>query len=150
MAKLIILMGAPGCGKTYWCKQNMPENAVYISRDDIKYNLVKENEPYFSKETEVYNTFVKSINEALSDGFDVYADQTSLTRAARAKLINRLYPTPDEINVVFINRPLDIILNQNAQRTGRACVPEDAVIRMFNSIEYPSKEEGITNILEVD
>ena len=45
-----------------------------------------------------------------------------------------------------MKKPLDIILKYNAKRTGRALVPEDAVINMYNSIEEPTLEEGFTQI----
>jgi len=150
MCKLYIMCGTPGSGKSTWCKENVPETAVYISRDKIRFSLVKENEPYFSKEKEVYREFLRQINVALEAGKDVYADQTSLTIAARAKLLNGLKVKPDYITVIYIKRPLDIILKYNAKRTGREFVPENAVINMYNSIQEPTRAEGIDRIVEVD
>ena len=58
------MMGAPGSGKSTWAKANMPKDAMYISRDNIRYELLGDNDSYFSRETEVYNTFVNQIAAA--------------------------------------------------------------------------------------
>ena len=150
MSKLYMMMGAPGSGKSTWCKANLPKDAVYISRDEIRFAMLKNNEDYFSKENQVYAEFVKQINEALKQEKDVYADQTSLNRGARAKLINALDIRPDEVNVIYIKRPLEQILEFNAKRTGRALVPEKAVINMYNSIQLPTWHERIKFLITIE
>ena len=150
MSKLFIMIGAPGSGKTTWCKNNVPKNAVYISRDEIRFSIIKDKDSYFSKEKIVYDIFINKINEALDSGLDVYADQTSLNAGSRKKLIDALNKKPDEIIGIYFTTPLDIILQRNAQRTGRALVPEDVVINMFNSLTRPTLDEGFTEILEVE
>lgn len=150
MSKLFIMIGAPGSGKTTWCNNNVPKNAVYISRDEIRFNIIKDKDSYFSKEKMVYNIFTNKINEALESGLDVYADQTSLNAGSRKKLINALNKKPDEIIGIYFTTPLDIVLQRNAQRTGRALVPEDVVVNMFNSLTRPTLDEGFTEILEVE
>lgn len=150
MNKLIIVMGAPGAGKTTWCRHYLKTHkAEYISRDEIRFILVKENEPYFSKEKQVYKEFIKKIDNALFQNKTVIADQTSLNKAARAKLINSLKNKPNEIIAVYLKNSLETILEQNAKRTGRSRVPEDSVINMFNSIEKPTRDEGIDLYIEV-
>ena len=150
MSRLFIMMGAPGSGKTTWCKNNVPKNAVYISRDEIRFSIIKDEDSYFSKEKIVYDIFINKINEALESGLDVYADQTSLNAGSRKKLINALNKKPDEIIGIYFTTPLDIVLQRNAQRTGRALVPEDVVVNMFNSLTRPTLDEGFTEILEVE
>lgn len=143
MSKLFIMMGAPGSGKTTWCKNNVPKNAVYISRDEIRFSIIKDKDSYFSKEKIVYDIFINKINEALESGLDVYADQTSLNAGSRKKLIDALNKRPDEINVIYIERPLSTILEYNSKRTGRKLVPNDIIIKMYNSISKPTAKEGI-------
>ena len=143
MSRLFIMMGAPGSGKTTWCKNNVPKNAVYISRDEIRFNIIKDEDSYFSKEKIVYDIFINKINEALESGLDVYADQTSLNAGSRKKLIDALNKKPDEINVIYIEKPLNTILEYNSKRTERKLVPNDVVIKMYNSISKPTAKEGI-------
>ncbi len=150
MCKMYVMIGAPGCGKSYYIKQHLKDNEIVISRDAIRFNMLKDTDAYFSKEKQVYNEFIKQINAAIADDRDFYVDQTSLNRGARAKLFSHLERKPNKMIAIYINAPLEKILYQNSLRTGRALVPEDAVINMFNSIEKPTKAEGFDEIWEVE
>jgi predicted kinase len=112
--------------------------------------MLKDNDDYFSKESEVYDKFIEQIDAAIATQKDVWVDQTSLNRAARNKLFSRLTKKPNEIIGIYFTTPLNIILQRNSQRTGRALVPEDAVVNMFNSLTRPTLDEGFTEILEVE
>ena len=70
MSTLYVLIGLPGSGKSTFIAELYPKLAcaAYVSRDNIRFSLVKENEPYFSKEQEVKKLFIESINELLEDG----------------------------------------------------------------------------------
>jgi len=144
------MIGAPGCGKSYYIKQHLKNNEIVISRDAIRFSMLKDTDAYFSKEKQVYNEFIRQINAAIADDRDFYVDQTSLNRGARAKLFSHLERKPNKIIAIYMNAPLEKILYQNSLRTGRALVPEDAVINMFNSIEKPTKAEGFDEIWEVE
>ena len=53
MKKLYVMCGGPGSGKSTWIKKNLPTFKGYtkvVSRDEIRFSLVKEGEEYFSKE----------------------------------------------------------------------------------------------------
>ena len=50
MSTVYLLCGVPASGKSTYCKNNVPKDAVYVSRDVIRFSMVKPNEPYFSKE----------------------------------------------------------------------------------------------------
>ena len=65
-------------------------------------------------------------------------------------MFSRLKKKPDKIIGIYFTTSRDTILQRNAQRTGRALVPEDAVINMFNSLTKPTLEEGFDEILEVE
>lgn len=145
MSKLILMMGLPGAGKSTWAKTHMGDNDIYISRDEIRFSLVDENEEYFSKETSVFDQFVDSINEALAEGFapTIYADATHLSRASRQKLLNRITAPYDRLEIIFIKSDVNICLRQNENRKGtRAYVPRGAIRRMALSLEEPCFREG--------
>ena len=80
----------------------------------------------------------------------VFADATHLNRASRAKLLNRLKNKPEQIWVCYVKVPLHIALQRNSKRTGRSLVPEESIIQMYDAIGYPTKDEGIFGIFEVD
>ena len=104
--------------------------------------MVREDEPYFERENEVFNTWIAQICEALANPMieDIYIDATHLNDRSREKTLSRL---PKEninkiTNVVFLV-PIETCLERNAQRTGREVVPEDAIRNMQKSFKMPKK-----------
>ena len=146
MNKLIIMCGAPGCGKTTWAKKycEVHPNTLHVSRDAIRFSLLKEDEYYFSHETEVLETFYNNIANGLREGKDVIADATHLTRKARITCIDnikkKLNKFPYRIEIIFIQPPLHICILRNDKRTGRAFVPHSSIRRMWMCMEDPEKD----------
>lgn len=144
MASLVLMMGVPGSGKTTYAKKMMGDYDIYVSRDEIRFGLVREDEPYFSKEDEVLQTFIRTINDALPIAQRyVIADATHLNMGSRAKILKNLHNKPDSVYVVYVAVSLQTALERNAQREGRALVPESSIKNMYKSISLPRKEEGI-------
>lgn len=151
MAKLFLLMGCPGSGKSTWAFNHLDEHTVWVSRDDVRFSMVFENEEYFSKEKEVFKEFVRRIDNALENEYNVFADATHLNEASRNKLIRSISVPVDEINVVWIKTDLNIALERNENRKGtRAYVPRDVIRKMFYSMTKPSFEEGFKNIYIIE
>lgn len=150
MAKLTLLMGCPGSGKSTWASNHLDKNTVIISRDDVRFDMVSEDEEYFSKEKEVFKEFIRNINLTIECGYDVFADATHLNEASRNKLIRSISVPVDEINIVWIKTDLNIALERNENRKGtRAYVPRGVIRRMFYQMTPPSFEEGFKNIYVV-
>ena len=120
----------------------MPGEA-YVSRDAIRFAMVAEDEPYFSKEDEVFDKFVKTIDLHLAANQTVYADATHLNYGSRMKLLNALSVKPDAIEIIYMKTPLKVCLERNATRKGtRAFVPEDVLEKMHRGIKMPKWREG--------
>lgn len=150
MSKMYVMIGCAGAGKSTFIKQHAQFYEMVISRDKIREQIAKEGEPYFSREKEVYQEFIAQINAAIKNNKDFYVDQTSLNPASRNKLFNHLKKRPDQIVAIYIKKPLEVILKQNALRIGRAFVPEDAVKQMYESLVPPQKEEGFDEIWTIE
>lgn len=141
MANLYLMSGVPGSGKSYWCKKNIPEEAVYVSRDEVRFSMLEDGDEYFSKETEVFKEFIRRIDEGLAGGRDVYADATHLNKASRYKTWINLKNKPEQTMVILIKVPLEVALARNENRSGRAYVPENVIRDMFDSLTPPGKDE---------
>ena len=53
--KLYVICGVPGTGKSTFCKNHLTmfgDDVKYVSRDDIRFSIVKEDEEYFEEQKE--------------------------------------------------------------------------------------------------
>lgn len=154
MAKLCLMIGVPGSGKSTFAKNHLL-NITYISRDEIRFSLISDEDEYFAKEYEVFALYVQKIREGLMRGETVVADSTNLNEAARKKLFNAIgnkqfyekYKV--EKTFIYMDIPLTVCRVQNLLRTGRAVVPDRVIDSMYQKLEYPTKEEGFTRGLIV-
>lgn len=144
--KLYLMIGPAGSGKSTWVREHAdPGHSAHISRDRIRFGMVAADEYYFSREDEVYQEFVYQIADALRAPWvdEVYADATHLTAKSRRKLIlavEEICPFFDLTGVVVMP-DIETCLAQNAQRTGRECVPESVIRNMYNSFQSPMKDD---------
>lgn len=145
MPTLYLLVGIPGSGKSTWSKECT--NAVRISRDEIRYSLLGENDSYFSKEDLVFKTYIEKIKENLKNGKNVIADATHLTMASRKKVYSKLNGYFDNLIAIYFDTPLQECLMRNGKRESRERVPYEQVINMSNSLILPSYDEPFDKIL---
>ena len=143
--KVYLLCGAPGSGKSSWAKAQIEQNGgIWLSRDNVRFSLLTEEDEYFAKETEVFNTWINQINEAIhnKEGVtDIYVDATHLNEKSRNKTLSRLDRKNVRIIPVYFDTPFLMCLKQNNYRSGRERVPEEVIGNMYKSIKRPTHKE---------
>lgn len=159
MCKLLLTCGIPGSGKSTWVSKFISENdAVVVSRDSIRFALLREDEDYFAREKEVTECFYKMIHDFLESGqYDyVIADATHNTPRARADALGGIGAhliEGVEIIPIYFNVPVETCKFRNSLREGRARVPNEVIERMARQRVKP-KERGerfwYSEIWEVD
>jgi predicted kinase len=146
--KLYVMMGVSGAGKSSFANNHINKDTdVIVSRDAIRFSMIKENEEYFSKEKKVFKEYIHQINKNLANGFNVYADATHITKASRNKLLKNITEKPSETILIWIDTPLSECISQNELRAGtRSYVSESVIYSMNKKLEFPSVEEGFDKI----
>lgn len=136
---LWLCVGIPGSGKSTWLKKHCENNAnaIIVSRDEIRFNMLGENENYFAHEKAVFAEFIKAINLGLEKGYDVFVDATHINWPSRHKLLNRLNTSTIRVGCLVFRTPLDMCLARNNLRSGREKVPEDVIRNMYRSMTHP-------------
>lgn len=150
MNYLIMFCGIPGSGKSTEARR-MTRSLIargitveYISRDEIRFNMISDESEYFSKEKEVFNKFVEKMNNSLNKNDCTIIDATHISEASRAKILRRIKdPTSVRLLVLYLTTPLDICKQQNDLRTGRERVPHVAIERMAEQFEAPTEKEFV-------
>ena len=150
---VFLLCGIPASGKSTWARAHLSPTTEWISRDNVRFSIVREDEEYFSHEEEVFDTFIAYINQTLENPkVDVIIiDATHISKGSRRKVISRIRKQNIfELDCVWFDVSLDTCLARNHLRTGRERVPETAIENMYKSKTYPSKDEGFDMIFIID
>ena len=144
---LWIMVGIPGSGKTWFAKNKLMKGRdwEYISRDEVRFSMVEDNEEYFSHEKEVFREFINQITTSLLlNNGNVIADATHLNWSSRHKLLQTLSKkvNMEKVDVipVVIDAKLEDILERNKLRSGRERGPEEVIRKMNASMNDPEKD----------
>ena len=145
MKKILILMcGIPASGKStvaYNLAQIKKQESIIISMDSIR-------EQWFgtrkcqARGDEVYAQSVEDALWAFEHFNIVIYDATNRTKKARKKLVETIHKYYDcPVYCIFMNTPLEVALDRNANRDESIQVPPAVIHRMFDTLEPPTEEE---------
>lgn len=140
--KVWLLCGIPGSGKSTWVQNKiLVDKGIWCSRDNVRLSFLKDGEDYFAHEDIVFENWLLDIQEAINNSNieNIYIDATHLNKKSRNKVLNRLPDTKFELIYVVFKTPLEICLERNELRSGRAHVPKSVIRRMYETFEFPTE-----------
>ena len=146
------MCGPAGSGKSTWLiKQMKPKTDICISRDNIRFGLLKEGEDYFAHEIDVKEIFYNSIanNTSASYWENIYIDATHLNPRARKDTMWNIGKYCSVIAVSF-EVPAEVAIERNKKRSGLARVPDNVIWNMKSRYKIPSLDEGFDEIWHID
>ena len=139
--RVFITVGIHGSGKSTFIKKQIENyGGIHISRDKIRFSMLKPEDEYFKVEEQVFNAFIEQIQNAIDnyDEEDVYVDATNISSFSRKKLISRInIINVKEIVWLYFNVPVETALERNSLREGRALVPEEVILSMSKNLTEP-------------
>lgn len=147
--ELRVMVGIPASGKSTWIEaesrrlEEEHKTVAVISRDAVCFSMLKDGEDYFAHESEVFEEFVRQVNECMELGIDVvFVDATHISPGSRFKLLSRLISDPNT-HLVFdvMKTPVAECLNRNMNREGRTRVPDSAICKMAKGFKVPTISE---------
>lgn len=146
MPILYMLVGVPGVGKSTWIKQQdwIDENTIVVSTDDIVEQYAEQTDRTYN---EVFKEFMPTavklmasqVEQARNEGQNIIWDQTSTTKASRAKKL-RMLPEYHAIAVVFLTPDRGELDVRLSGRPGKH-IPKNVVDSMIAGFEMPDEEE---------
>lgn len=151
--KVFLLSGPPGSGKSTWVRTNLTVGSEWISRDNVRFAILTDEDDYFAHEDDVFDTFINYINQTLEnpDIHTIYIDATHLNKRSRNKTLRRVNrKNVGELNCVCFTTPRAVCHARNNLRSGRSKVPATAIDNMFNAYSLPTKDEGFDHIYDVN
>lgn len=140
MSTLIIMCGIPGSGKSTYAKKllELHPDWEYVSRDEVRYQYVSDQEHYYDHETEVFKEFCNRVDMHLLNGKTVIADATHINAASRSKLTSNLTAQHYKKIILIMGTPFEECMKRNAMREGITRVPDEAMYRMQHKFKMPN------------
>jgi predicted kinase len=138
LLECIILIGLPGAGKTTFYRRYFAATHVHVSKDLWPHASGRDARQR------------RAIDEALAAGHSVVVDNTNATIADRAAIIAAAQPHGPRIVGYFIDVATRVAVARNAERSGRAKVPNVAIFTVAKRLERPTLAEGLDQLFRVE
>lgn len=149
MANLYLMVGIPGSGKSHYLQTYVNWNNAIVSRDKIRFMMLKDGENYYAHEKEVEKEFYNQINIALMNGIDTYADATHISKQSRAKTLKHVTAPYDKVVAIVMETSIANCCERDSKRTGRSKVGEQVIYNMNMNYSKPTLEEGFDMIVTI-
>lgn len=131
--EMIVFVGGPGAGKSTFYQSRFRDTHVRINLDMLR-TRHREN---------------GLIDACLAFKQRLVIDNTNPTAADRAKYIAKARAARFTIACYFFDTPLEDMLVRNASRTGKARVPDAAILATRRKLDIPRHSEGFDAVYRV-
>lgn len=131
-----LMSGLPGAGKDTWLRKNRPLLPV-VSLDNIREEL---DVSFSDNQGHVIQAAREHCRQHLRAGRDFAFNATNITAQMRKRWIDLFADYQARVEIVYIEPPLDILLQQNRER--EMAVPEKAWSRLLLKVEVPTYAEA--------
>jgi predicted kinase len=143
MAKLIVLFGLPGSGKTTWMSKHINSWTLGLSSDDIREELWGDASIQANPK-QVFDLMFARAKLALENDFNIIMDSTNLKAKDRKHLLQELKPYADKCEIVIFATPLEECIWRQQLRARK--VPAEVIERMKRGAQEPTLDEGWDSI----
>lgn len=137
MAKLYLMSGLSGSGKTTFAKDFAEKNNILYLNVDEFYAIWNGSPLIHENEFQVWIAFYQAIHDAEVAGRDCIIDTNALTAVDRIQFLN-WFPT-FEHHLIWIEAPIELCLKNNESRN--RVVPRAEMERMHGYMECPHSNE---------
>lgn len=153
--ELIMLIGLPASGKSFWLKENVPDEDAYIaSTDDFIEKKAKElgityDQAFHDYIKEATKEMHEGIRHAVKHDKNIYWDQTNLTVNSRRKKLSTI-PNKYLKKAIYFVVDEDVLserLHRRAIKEGKS-IPERLIKNMSDSYVHPTLDEGFDVIIK--
>ncbi|WP_433507332.1 AAA family ATPase [Pseudonocardia halophobica] len=132
--ELVVMVGLQGAGKSTWVHGHLAATHTVVSKDHW---------PTAKRRGQRQR---RVLEELLAAGRDVVVDNTNASPEDRAGLIAVARAHGARVRAVHLATSLELCLERNDLRTGRARVPLVGVLGTRNRLVPPSVEEGFDRV----
>lgn len=132
---IYVLCGIPASGKTTLANQLAEQHGYKVHSYDEAYRDD-------ASDSEIEAKWFCDIRADLLSGNSVVCDCRCLDSYTRKWILQQFADIPCEKVLLFKVVPLEICLERNARRKGKAKLSEEHIRRCLMSLEPPTKEEG--------
>jgi predicted kinase len=140
---VIILIGAPGCGKSTWGEKFARDNGYTYLSSDRNRARVGRGEDDQQASARAFGLLKQEMGEALDRGENVVVDACFVSRKARRDFVNIGRGRGAHLRAVTFELPREVIIERNAKRaaSGGRDVPAFVIDRMLGNYQKPESPE---------
>lgn len=134
-----MLIGLPGCGKSYYADLHSKNSTVKVFSSDAIREEVYGDASVQDNPNKIFDIMKQRTLDALDAGYDVVYDATNVVRKYRKDLLKILPEYVSKIAIVCW-APLEVCIERDANRERK--VGKDVIDKMLRRWETPYYDEG--------